>query len=532
MDKLNLSGQNIDKYTIKDYITEGAHSFIYLAQQPVLGREVAIKIPLFRFETQGTRVSRTTSRSLLDEAKILSLLEHPNVIPIHDAGEGQLWVKGTLLENIPFYTMRYASGGNLADRVAEDGLPVMEVVEVAAALADAIDYMHRKDILHRDLKPRDILFDEFNIPYIGNFGMAVLHTPVDPSQGDDVRHVGTMEVVAPEIWHGAANSRASDIYAFGCTIYHALAGRFPFEAPAYLNSIEDPSARHDAYAAALSDAHCHAAVPTLSSINPDFGPLLDGVFERVLAKDPAVRFRTAREFSVALNEAYRYEGKSRNIFVSYSRTSSDRVQELVRRLRAMGHNPWFDGELSQRGGRNWWDLILENIRSCDVVLFVMTESSVESRPCLAEVTYAEQLGKPIIPIIIDDAFDGYKAPKNIATIQWIYLTTPSGETNLRQSLAGLPHPTPDLPDPLPPPPPVPMTELQKLRQQIDENPASKEEQLLIVGSLGSLLNNSAEHDGALELLLRFKASNVLRQDVLPLLNVVVAGASDSLTDTH
>lgn len=487
-----LIGQAIDEYQIIDFIISGAKSRIYLATQPVLERHVAIKIPHFRYDEDGKqvkRVSRTMTSSLLAEAKILSRLEHPNVIPIHDSGVGEMHVTDRVL-NVPYYAMRYVSGGNLDQRVKGGDLTASDVIAIAENLADALDYMHRKDIIHRDLKPRDILFDEFNIPYVGNFGVAYLEGVTVEEDGR--RHLGTPVVVAPEVWQGEEHSRASDIYSFGCTIFFALTGQFPF-----------PEHEHKGREA-MAEAHIHHAAPKVTELRPELPPLLNTVFERVLAKAPAERYPTAVAFAQALKDAYRYEGRSKHIFVSYTRRDQHTVTEVVQSLRAMGHTPWYDRELLQTGGQHWWDNILDNIRSCDAVLYLLSRQSLESLPCQLEVNYARALNRRIVPILIDPELDRRMVPAWLAALQDIDLTVADGELALRVSLDRLP-PTAPLPDPLPPEPDVPVSELSQLAERINLGDMESDDQLLTITKLELMLDDPDQADGALQLLKKLSA---------------------------
>lgn len=466
MDKQQLIGQKIGEYTIEKYISTGESSIIYKAVQDVLDRYVAIKLPLFRHasEPARVRVSRSMTRRLMDEARILSRLEHPNIIPIHNVGTDRLTVQGTPLD-VPYYTMRYASVGDLRRRVLDDGpLHHNEAFDVASTLASALDYMHAKRVLHRGLKPQDILFDAHNIPYIANFGLAIyVDAPLRPEDkkgptsettiiNEEMKRLfETPEIIAPEVWQGEAHSTASDIYAFGCVAYFALCGRFPF-----------PRERFDFDG--LKDAHLHQPPPPVTRGNSELPPPMDTVFERVLAKDPADRFETATDFVSSLRQAF--DSKKWDIFISHSKLDMEWMPPLLDKLREFGHRTWWDNALKDAGGQEWWDAILANIKRCEVTLLLLSQNSLDSKPCRLEVHYARALGRNVVPVRIDSAIDPRAVRESISRLQMVDMTAEGWAQQLRNSLNTLPDPDP-LPEPLPEPPAVPVTEMSRLAERVD-----------------------------------------------------------------
>ncbi len=516
--------QRIGKYKIEDFIFQGASSTIYLAWQEELQRHVAIKIPLFRFDeatNRVKRVSRTMTDRLIDEARILSRLEYSNVIPLYDAGTAELKVTGRTLE-VPYYVMRYASAGHLGERVQNSGLPANEVFAVAADLAGAIDYMHAQHILHRDLKPRDILFDAFNIPYIGNFGVA---TQTDPNIGTVAQHTisdeerqrlfDEPEIIAPEIWQGGPHSRASDIYAFACTIYFALAGRFPFD-------------RRDMDHDAVRHAHLHVEPPSISTHNPTFPPLLDSIFARALSKNPTQRYSTAQGFVEAARTAYEYGSPSArtwDIFISHSKRDMAEVTPLLKELRFMGHRPWYDKALEERGGQSWWENILANIRRCEVTLFVMSNDALNSLPCTAELNYAQAVGRHVLPVRIDADVKPDELRESLATLQFVDKLQPGWQVNLRKSLDDFEEP-PAVPHPLPEPPPVPVSVLARIAERIDNfGTLSRTERLATILELNSKLLDPDYNEKAVKLLRNLDAREDCdpesRTHILPLVRAYV-----------
>jgi len=203
---------------------------------------------------------------------------------------------------------------------------------------------------------------------------------------------------------------------------------------------------------------------------------------------------------------------ARTVFCSYARGDAEAVRAIAVELDQLGQHAWIDQKLT--GGQSWWDTILGRIRACDCFLFALSDASLRSKACQAELDYAHRLGRTILPVAVGPVIDAL-LPPHLAEIQRIE----AGDTRmLARALLGLP-PTPPLPDPLPAPPPVPITYLNSLAAILDREELTPADQRDLEGSLKQRLANPEERDAAVALLKR------LRQH--PSVTAFVAGEIDA-----
>ncbi|HEY7985221.1 MAG TPA: serine/threonine-protein kinase, partial [Ktedonobacterales bacterium] len=240
--------------------------------QASLDRDVAIKVLPSAFANDHSFVERFKL-----EAKAMAKLAHPNIVTNHDAGEDQ----GRL-----YIVMAYISGGTLKGRM-RGPMDVREVVGVVKGLGAALSYAHQRGIIHRDVKPVNILLDTDGRPVLSDFGIVKML-----SEREGLTHagagVGTPEYMSPEQCRGTMVDGRADIYALGVLAYEMLTGRTPFIAEDY---------------AALAHAHIYENPPPPSAINPRISPAVQSVVLKALAKEPAHRFQHALEFASALELA-------------------------------------------------------------------------------------------------------------------------------------------------------------------------------------------------------------------------------------
>ena len=188
------------------------------------------------------------------------------------------------------------------------------------------------------------------------------------------------------------------------------------------------------------------------------------------------------------------------IFISYSSKSKNLVQSLVQDLEMTGHEIWFDHKLT--GGQAWWDQILEQIRQCDVFIFALTPDAMDSYPCKLEYTYAHELGKNVLPVLLADGVSVNLLPAALTTIQFVDYRGEDKQAAFRlvNALNALPAPRP-LPDSLPTPPPVPISYIGNLKDQIDAPVTlSFDEQASLVFKIKEHLQEPDNRDDAIALL--------------------------------
>jgi eukaryotic-like serine/threonine-protein kinase len=261
------------RYTNVEQIATGGMGEIYLAHDDVLGRKVAIKLLAERF-ARDVSIRRRFTREALAAAKLSG---HPNIVTIFDVGEAD--------EGRPFIVMEYLAGGTLADRARRGPVGRDAALEWLREAGDALDEAHRQGIIHRDVKPANLLLNDRGTLKVADFGIArvVDETATGMTMAGTV--LGTAGYLSPEQARGEPTAAASDIYGLGVVAYELLTGGRPFEGGS---------------ATSEAAAHIHQPVPPASERGVGLPVQVDAVFDRVLAKDPARRYTTARDFVRAL----------------------------------------------------------------------------------------------------------------------------------------------------------------------------------------------------------------------------------------
>ncbi len=265
-----LIGKRIGPYEIREFIGRGGMATVYRGHQANLGRDVAIKF-LADWMSQDTEFVQRFRR----EAMAAGGLEHANILTIHDAG---------VFEGRPYIVMPYVSTGTLADLIKKGPLPSDRAADLTARIADALDYMHRRGIVHRDMKPNNVLMDGEGRPLVTDFGIA--QAMVDgPRLTQTGTAMGTPEYMSPEQGQGERVDGRSDIYSLGVILYQMLTGRVPFSASGPMATIYQV---------------IHNPPPPLRQVNPNVSSWLESVTLKALAKRPEDRFQSAREMAAAL----------------------------------------------------------------------------------------------------------------------------------------------------------------------------------------------------------------------------------------
>jgi streptogramin lyase/predicted Ser/Thr protein kinase len=269
-------------YRIEALIGRGGMGAVYRASEEGLGRNVALKV----IAPELAQDERFRER-FLRESRIAASLDHPHVIPIYQAGDE---------DGLLFLAMRYVEGSDLAKVVAEDGaLEPRRAVELLSQIAEALDAAHEKGLIHRDVKPSNVLIAESagrEHCYLGDFGLTKRTGSLSGvSVAGEI--VGTLEYVAPEQITGNALDERADVYSLGCVLYECLTGQSPF-----------PRATD----VALLWAHVHEEPTPPSKARADLPKELDTVLTRALAKEPGRRYRSAGELLAATRSALRLGG--------------------------------------------------------------------------------------------------------------------------------------------------------------------------------------------------------------------------------
>ena len=274
-------GTEVGGYRLESVIGRGGMSVIYLAEQLRLGRKVAFKL----LAPELARDERFRER-FLRESRLASTIEHPNIIQIHDAGEA---------DGLLYIAMRHVEGPSLKELIARRGaLGLGRVIYIVEQIASALDVAHAKGLVHRDVKPANILLDEASDhAFLTDFGIAKQTTARGLTS--TAMFIGTMEYCSPEQIEGRPVDARTDVYGLGCVVVESLTGSPPF-----VHETE----------VALMHAHLSTPAPMLTSRQRELPIGLNAVVARALAKDPDARYQTAGEFAAALREGAVHTGAS------------------------------------------------------------------------------------------------------------------------------------------------------------------------------------------------------------------------------
>ncbi len=248
-----------DRYELLDVLGRGGMGVVYRGRDHLLDRVVAVKILPAQFASDALLVQRFER-----EARAAARLNHPNIVGVFDTGR-----EGT----VHYIVMQCVAGESLAQRLAERGaLPVPEAVEIAAQIADALAAAHAAGIVHRDVKPANVMVEPTGTCKVLDFGIA--RAAADAALTQDASMLGSAPYMSPETALGQTADARSDIYSLGCVLYEMLTGRLPF-------SGELP--------AAVINQHVSVVPRRPSELEPSIPAALDALVMQMLAKDPAER---------------------------------------------------------------------------------------------------------------------------------------------------------------------------------------------------------------------------------------------------
>ncbi|MEU9114025.1 serine/threonine-protein kinase [Streptomyces sp. NPDC048483] len=277
-----LRGRRIAEYLLQEEIGRGGMAVVYRAEDLRLGRTVAVKVLAPELARNDTFRKR-----FVQESRVAAAIDHPHIVPVFEAGEN---------EGVLYIAMRYVKGRDLRALLDRDGpLPLETACRIALQVASALDAAHDHDLVHRDVKPGNILIaegtdsDRPEHAYLTDFGLTKKSLSLTgfTSVG---QFVGTLDYVAPEQISGRPVDGRCDVYSLACVLFEMLTGAPPFR-------------RDDDMA--LLWAHQYDPPPTLTDHRPDLPPPVNAVLTRSLAKTPDERYDTCRESVTALRAAGR-----------------------------------------------------------------------------------------------------------------------------------------------------------------------------------------------------------------------------------
>lgn len=277
MSQDSLIGKQIGEFTVQEVIGRGGMANVYRATQPLMRRDVALKV--ISMDDVADK-NRDFSGRFATEAKLIASLEHPHILPVYSYG---------FSGNVAFLAMRMLRGGSLEDLLHGEPLPLPQALDLFSQIAQGLAHAHSKGILHRDIKPSNILLDDDGHAYLTDFGLAKL---IDADAGftKSGQIMGTPVYMSPEQLKGEALDFRSDVYALGCILYEMITGTPPFQ-----------PVDGDVIPVIFKHLQAQPDAPTgRSALVP---PSLDPVVLRALAKAPADRYHSVREMATAVQQA-------------------------------------------------------------------------------------------------------------------------------------------------------------------------------------------------------------------------------------
>lgn len=280
MASLPMVGEELAGYRLRAVLGRGGMSVVYQAENPRLGSVVALKVM-----TPELAANDVFRARFLQESRIAASLNHPNVIPIFDTGQH---------DGLLYLAMRYVEGADLRAVLKEQGrISPSQALLLIGQVARALDAAHRRGLVHRDVKPANILVErggdteDPDHVYLADFGITK-HALSRSGLTATGEFLGTIDYVAPEQIQGKPVDARADVYSLGCVLYECITGRVPF--------VKDLDA-------AVIFAHVEESPAPPSTVRADLPPELDDVIARALAKEPADRYPACRDLTEAARAA-------------------------------------------------------------------------------------------------------------------------------------------------------------------------------------------------------------------------------------
>jgi serine/threonine-protein kinase len=270
----NLIGQQLGQYKIISLLGKGGMATVYRARQESISRDVAVKVikpDLAGAEMFVARFER--------EARTVASFSHPHILKVFDYGQ---------FEDTVYLVIELMTGGSLSDLIEQQkSLSVEMTVKMLDQISQALDYAHRRGVIHRDLKPQNVLLDDDQNAFLTDFGIAKVTSSGTGLTQSGIA-MGTPSYMPPEQWRGETVDARADIYALGVMLFEMLTGRVPFQGDTPFS---------------MMYKHLNDPPPALGTIRSDISTAVDSVIYRALAKNPEDRYESAAALSAAFKEA-------------------------------------------------------------------------------------------------------------------------------------------------------------------------------------------------------------------------------------
>lgn len=267
----DLTGQTFGSFRLIATLGRGGMATVYRGYQESIDRTVAVKVLPAEFLHDPN-----FSQRFLAEARTLAKLTHSAILPLYDFGYAN---------NVPYIVMPLMTNGTLTDKLKHGPLTISEAIRTFTPIADALDFAHKNGVLHRDVKPSNILFDQNDNPFLADFGISKAMQSASNLTGTGI--VGTPDFMSPEQARGEQLDGRSDLYSLGVMIYQSLTGNPLFRATTPIG---------------VMLKHATEPPPPIREQRPDLSIEVEQVLDKALAKNPNDRYQTGHEFMRALRE--------------------------------------------------------------------------------------------------------------------------------------------------------------------------------------------------------------------------------------
>jgi len=269
----DLTGQHLGQYELLARIGKGSTSTIYKAYQSKLDRFVAVKVLSPHVVDEEGFLERFTQ-----EARAVAQLDHPNIVPVYDFDQ---------IDDMTFIVFKYVEGGSLRSLMTAQPIELSVAVDIATQLGLALGYAHKRGVIHRDVKPSNVLIGEGRWAMLTDFGLAKILGSGQHLTKSGVG-MGTPDYISPEQAQGLPSDSRSDLYSLGVTLYEMVSGRVPFQADSSMGVVVK---------------HITQPPPSPCEFSPNLPTPVEQVILRALEKDPDKRFQSAEAMIAALMRA-------------------------------------------------------------------------------------------------------------------------------------------------------------------------------------------------------------------------------------